>query len=94
MRLYTFFRSSAAYRVRIALAVKGLAYESLPLHLRRAGGEHRKPQYLARNPQGLVPALEVVSGGPPDPEPLSHGLRAIRELLDAPDCVLFSILHW
>ncbi len=39
-----------------------------------------------------VPALEVVNGGTPDPEPLSHGLRAIRELLDGPDCVLFSIL--
>jgi maleylacetoacetate isomerase len=58
MKLYSFFRSSAAYRVRIALEVKGLAYEYVATHLRRDGGEHRKPSYLAINPQGLVPALD------------------------------------
>jgi len=58
LRLYTYWRSSAAYRVRIALAVKGLAYESVPRHLLRDGGEQRSPGYLALNPQGLVPALE------------------------------------
>ncbi len=58
MRLYTYFRSSAAYRVRIALNLKGLAYEAAPVHLVRDGGEHRHPEYLALNPAGLVPALE------------------------------------
>jgi maleylacetoacetate isomerase len=58
MKLYSYFRSSAAYRVRIALAVKGLAYEYAARHLRRGGGEQRSPAYLALNPQGLVPALE------------------------------------
>ena len=57
MQLYTYFRSSAAYRVRIALNLKGLAYDSLPVHLTRGGGEHRKSDYLALNPQGLVPLL-------------------------------------
>jgi maleylacetoacetate isomerase len=56
MKLYTFYRSSAAFRVRIALNLKGLTYESVPKHLRHA--EHRKAEYLAINPQGLVPVLE------------------------------------
>jgi maleylpyruvate isomerase len=56
MKLYTFWRSSAAYRVRIALAVKGLSYTSIPR--RFAAGEHRSPEYTALNPQGLIPALE------------------------------------
>ncbi len=56
MKLFTFFRSSAAYRVRIALNLKGLAYEAVPKKLR--AGEHRRTDYLALNPQGLIPALE------------------------------------
>ena len=56
MKLYTYFRSSAAYRVRIALSLKGIAHESVPVDLRP--GAHRYPDYLARNPQGLIPALE------------------------------------
>ena len=56
MKLYTYFRSSAAFRVRIALNLKGLAYEPAFVHL--AKGEHHKPEYSALNPQALVPTLE------------------------------------
>lgn len=62
MKLYTYFRSSAAYRVRIALNLKGLSHESVPVDLRPAA--HRQADYLARNPQGLIPALEVLEGVP------------------------------
>jgi maleylacetoacetate isomerase len=58
MKLYTYFRSSAAYRVRIALNLKGLAYDAVPVHLLRDGGEHLGDDYLAVNPSALVPALE------------------------------------
>lgn len=58
LRLYTYFRSSAAYRVRIALALKGLAYESVPVHLMRDGGQQHQSAYRALNPAGLVPALQ------------------------------------
>lgn len=58
MKLYTFFRSSASYRVRIALNLKGLDYEQVPIHLRRGGGEQLSAAYKAINPQALVPALE------------------------------------
>lgn len=56
MKLYTYFRSSAAFRVRIALNLKGLAYEPSFVHLAR--GEHLQPAYRAVNPQGLVPTLD------------------------------------
>jgi maleylacetoacetate isomerase len=62
MKLYGYFRSSAAYRVRIALNLKGIAVEHVPVHLVKDGGQHRKPDYLMRNPQGLVPALELDDG--------------------------------
>ena len=62
MRLYTYWRSSAAFRVRIALGLKGVGYESVPRHLLRAGGEQRQADYLALNPQGLVPGLEHDGG--------------------------------
>jgi maleylpyruvate isomerase len=58
MKLYTFFRSSASYRVRIALNLKGLNYEQVPIHLRRGGGEQLSASYRLINPQALVPALE------------------------------------
>ena len=58
LSLYTFFRSSAAFRVRIALELKGLEFTSIPKHFRKNGGEHRQPEFLARNPQGLIPAVE------------------------------------
>src|SRR5690242_1844087 len=56
MNLYGFCRSSAAVRVRIALNLKGLAYETAAIHLRR--NDQSRPDYLGVNPQGLVPALE------------------------------------
>ena len=55
MKLYTYFRSSAAFRVRIALNLKGLAYDPVLVHLPK--GEHRKPEYAAVDPQGLLPTL-------------------------------------
>ena len=58
IRLYTFFRSSAAYRVRIALNLKRIDYDSISKHFRRNGGEHRQPDFLVLNPQGLIPAID------------------------------------
>lgn len=60
MELYTYFRSTSSYRVRIALALKGLDFQSLPVNLLK--GEQREPAFLALNPQGRVPALRVDSG--------------------------------
>lgn len=57
VRLHGYFRSSSAFRVRIALNLKGIAYEQVAYHLQR--GEQRGPAMLALNPQGLVPALEI-----------------------------------
>ena len=56
MKLYSFFRSSAAFRVRIALNLKKIAYETVAIHLRR--NDQSKPDYRGVNPQGLVPTLE------------------------------------
>jgi maleylacetoacetate isomerase len=56
MQLYGYFRSSASYRVRIALNFKGLEYAQVPVHLVK--GEQKNPDYLETNPQGLVPSLE------------------------------------
>jgi maleylacetoacetate isomerase len=58
MKLHTYFRSSAAYRVRIALNLKGLAYESVPVHLLKDGGEQLQSAYRAINPSALVPSLQ------------------------------------
>ena len=62
MKLYSYFRSSAAYRVRIALNLKGIAYETAPIHLVKDGGHNRRPEYRAVNPQMRVPALVISSG--------------------------------
>jgi maleylpyruvate isomerase len=57
LKLYSYFRSSAAYRVRIALNLKGLDYEYAPVHLLRDGGQQLQPDYRALNPDGIVPTL-------------------------------------
>jgi maleylacetoacetate isomerase len=74
MKLYTFFRSSAAFRARIALNLKGIRYESLPKVF--AKNEHRTAEYLAVNPQGLIPALEI------DGAVLSQSVAIIEYLND------------
>lgn len=58
MKLHTYFRSSAAYRVRIALNLKDLAYDGVPVHLLRDGGQQLLPAYRAINPAALVPTLD------------------------------------
>src|SRR5580704_702390 len=62
MKLYSYFRSSAAYRVRIALNLKGIAFENIPIHLVRDGGHNRKPEFRAINPQMRLPVLVTPSG--------------------------------
>jgi maleylacetoacetate isomerase len=57
LKLYSFWRSSAAYRVRIALNLKGLPYELIPVNLARNGGEQHEAKYHSVNPQELVPVL-------------------------------------
>jgi maleylacetoacetate isomerase len=74
--LYSFFRSSAAYRVRIALNFKGLDYTIVPIHLSKDGGQHKSAEYRAINPQMRVPSLALPSG-----EVLIQSL-AIIEFLD------------
>ncbi len=74
MRLHGYFRSTAAYRVRIALNLKGIAYQHAFRHLRK--GEQRSPDYLTLNPQGFVPALQL-----DDDQVLTQSL-AICEYLD------------
>jgi|SRR5262245_797598 len=58
LKLHGYFRSSAAYRCRIALNLKGLAHETASVHLIKDGGQHNAPAYRALNPQALVPTLE------------------------------------
>ena len=57
IRLYDYWRSSASYRVRIALNLAGIDYETVPVNL--LDGSHKSSHHLARNPQGLVPVLEI-----------------------------------
>ena len=68
LQLYSYWRSSAAYRVRIGLNLKGLAYETLPVHLLRGGGEQHGESFRRTNPQRLVPVLK-------------HGDQLIRQSL-------------
>jgi maleylacetoacetate isomerase len=62
LRLFTYFRSGAAHRVRIALALKGVAYQSVPAHLVRGGGEHLQPCFRKLNPQARAPVLQLPDG--------------------------------
>ena len=62
MKLYSYFRSSAAYRVRIALNFKGIAYDTIPIHLVKDGGHNRRPEFRAINPQMRVPVLVTPAG--------------------------------
>ena len=75
MKLYDYYRSTASYRVRIALNLKKLTYEKIPIHLVNNGGEQRGAGYLKINPQGLVPTL--IENGHPFTQSL-----AIIEYLD------------
>ena len=75
MKLYTYFRSSAAYRVRIALNLKDLPYEMVSIHLTKDGGRQNTPEFKAVNPQRRVPALELSSG-----EVLTQSLAIIAYL--------------
>jgi maleylacetoacetate isomerase len=62
MKLHTYFRSSAAYRVRIALNLKGIEYEAVPVHLIRDGGQQKSANYLNINPSAMVPTLQDERG--------------------------------
>jgi len=62
VKLYSFFRSSAAYRVRIALNLKGIAYDTVSIDLIKDGGHNRRPEFRAVNPQMRVPALLTATG--------------------------------
>jgi maleylacetoacetate isomerase len=68
LKLYSYWRSSACYRVRIALNLKGLAYESMPIHLLTDGGEQHRESFREINPQELIPVLQ-------------HGERVLRQSL-------------
>ena len=76
LQLYTYFRSSAAYRVRIAFNLKGVAYDSIPVHLLKDGGQQNSVRYRIKSPLGGVPALKTDAG-----EILTQSL-AIIEYLD------------
>ena len=76
MKLYSYFRSSAAYRVRIALNLKGIAYDTIPIHLIKDGGHNKRPEFRAINPQMRVPVLVTPAG-----DTLTQSL-AIIEYLD------------
>jgi maleylacetoacetate isomerase len=62
VKLYSYFRSSAAYRARIALNLKGIAYETVPIHLVKEGGHNQRPEFRAINPQMRVPVLVTDAG--------------------------------
>ena len=79
MQLYNYFRSSASFRVRIAMNLKGLPFDYRPIHLVKHGGEQRAPEFLALNPEGLLPVL--IDDGREPPAVMTQSL-AIVEYLD------------
>ena len=81
MKLHNYFRSSASFRVRIAMAIKGLPYDYISVHLAR--GDHRKPEYASLSADQLVPLLDLQADAPDGSGPvlLSQSL-AIMEYLD------------
>lgn len=79
VKLYSYWRSSSAYRVRIALALKGIDHEIVPVHLLRDGGEQKKADFAAVNPLHQVPALELEIDG--ERHVITQSM-AIIELLD------------
>ena len=84
LTLYGYWRSSAAYRVRIALNLKGLAYRHVPVHLVRDGGEQHGQAYQALNPQGLVPLLvDDENGGVPIAQSLAI-IEYLEEIFPVP----------
>lgn len=74
-KLYSFWRSSAAFRVRIALNIKGMNYQIIPVHLTKNGGEQMSDSYGSKNPNCLVPLLE-------DGQKCIHQSLAIIEYLE------------
>ena len=76
MKLYSYYRSSAAFRVRIALNLKGIAYDTIAVHLVKDGGHNKRPEFRAVNPQMRVPVLVTPAG-----DTLTQSL-AIIEYLD------------
>ncbi|MGO7018920.1 maleylacetoacetate isomerase [Rhizobium leguminosarum] len=79
--LYDYWRSSASYRVRIALNLLGIDYQTVPINLLE--GAHRTPEYLALNPQGLVPTLVI------DGKTLTQSLAIVEYLAETrPECGL------
>ena len=75
MKLYSYFRSSASYRVRIALNLKGLGYDTVPVHLLKDGGEQFSPDYRKLNSDALVPSLTLAEG-----EVLTQSLAIVEYL--------------
>jgi len=80
MRLFTYWRSSSAYRVRIALAFKGLSYESAFVHLVREGGGQHAAEFRDKNPNGQIPVLEVPGEHGESPAFLAQSLAIIEYL--------------
>ena len=80
MKLYTYWRSSSAYRVRIALGVKGQPYEACFVHLVRGGGDQNSAEFREKNPRGQVPVLEVAGEHEEKPALLAQSVAIIEYL--------------